>query len=106
MSPSGPLPIASFEIVRPEFLIGDAITHHVVRDFEDLVAHGDDGFLMAAMAFDPVIASLQGGPARPRGRQSRFDQRAAQISVPVSRFARVPLPAALVLAGAHGAPTA
>lgn len=52
--------MAPVEVVGARFLIRDPVTHDVVRNLEDLMAHGNDRDLVARMAFDAVIARLQG----------------------------------------------
>src|SRR5688572_26210149 len=62
--------VAAIEVIRAEFLIGHAVVHDVIRDLEDLMRHGDDRFLMAAMPLHAVIPRLQRGPVavnRPEG---------------------------------------
>jgi len=66
MSPRHAVGVSAVEIVGAEFVVRDAVAHQVVRDLEYLVTHGDDGFLMPAMAFDTKIAGLQGGVLFPR----------------------------------------
>src|SRR5438034_10837178 len=61
---------------------------------------------MAAMTLDPVIAGLERGPVGATGGESALDERPAQVTVAVPRFARPTLAGAFVLAGTHGAPTA
>ena len=50
VSARGALATAPVEVVGAEFVVRDAVAHDVVRDFEDLMADGDDGFLVTATA--------------------------------------------------------
>jgi hypothetical protein len=100
------LGVAFVEIVGPEFVVGMAITHDVVRDFEDLMAHRDDRLLVAAMPFDAVVPRLEGRPVAACGRQAGLDQGAAQIPVALPRLPAAPLAGTFVLAGTHRAPAA
>jgi hypothetical protein len=42
----GAFGVAPVEVVGSQFLIRHVVPHHVVRDLEHLVRHGNDGFLM------------------------------------------------------------
>ena len=102
----GSLAMAPIEVVGAQFLVRDAVAHDVVRDFQDLVAHRDDRFLVPAMPFDAVIPRLQRASLGAHRAEAGLDQRAAQIGIPFPRFPAPPLPGTLVLAGAHRAPAA
>jgi hypothetical protein len=56
-------------------------------DFEDLVADGKNGFLVASVPFDAIVTSLQCGAFGTRGGQSRLDQQSAQIRIPAACLA-------------------
>ena len=47
MPAHGRLGMATVEIIGPELVIGAAISHKVVRDFENLMTHGHDRFLVS-----------------------------------------------------------
>src|SRR2546421_13086577 len=55
----GAVGMPPLEIVGADFVVGDPVAHDVVRDFENLMAHGNDRFLVAAMPLDAVIPGLQ-----------------------------------------------
>lgn len=105
MPPDCTLGVPLVKIVGAEFLIGEAIAHDVVGDFENVVADGDDCLLVAAMPFDSVVPSLERRPVAARSRQASLDQGAAQIAVPLPRLPAAPLAGTLVLTRTHGPPT-
>jgi hypothetical protein len=86
MPSNGALGVALVEIVGPELVIGAAIAHDVVRDFKDLMAHRDDGLLVAAMPFDAMVPRLKRRPVASGGRQAGLNQGAAQIPVALPRL--------------------
>src|SRR5438105_3864228 len=103
--PSGrALRVTSVEVIGAQFGVRDAIAHDVVRNLEDLMAHGDDGFLVPAMPFDAVISRLQRAPFGAHRAKAGLDQRAAQVVISFPRFPAPPLPGTLVLAGAQRTP--
>ena len=69
-------------------MIGDAITHDVVRDFKNLMTDRDHGFLMSPTALDAAVERLQRRLFLAGGGSARLNERAAQVPV---RFARFPL---------------
>jgi hypothetical protein len=72
----GALGVAFVEVVRSEFVIGTAIAHDVVRDFENVATNRDDRLLVAALAFDAPAPSWSAlvsfSPASSKTLQRRF----------------------------------
>jgi len=89
--------VASVKIVCPEFVVGHTVAHDVVRDFEDLVADGNDRFFVTSMSLHSVVAGLQRGRARAGRGQSTFNQNPSQIAIRLSGSARPALARAFVL---------
>jgi hypothetical protein len=104
MPSNGALAVALVEIVGPELVIGAAIAHDVVRDFKDLMAHRDDGLLVAAMPFDAMVPRLKRRPVASGGRQAGLNRGAAQIPVALPRLPAAPFAGTFVLPGSHCAP--
>src|SRR6266542_3762215 len=75
-SPCGALAVTAVEVVGAEFVVRNAIPHDEIRDFENLMTDGDDGFLVSPMAFDAIVPGLQRGAFGPRSCQAAFDERA------------------------------
>src|SRR5439155_12511493 len=86
------LVMTAIEIVRPQFLVGHAVAHDVVGDLENLMAHGDDRLLVAALTLHAVVARLQGAVPLAGRRQGGLDQRAPQIPIALARFAAATFP--------------
>src|SRR4030095_4961186 len=105
MSSRGALGVAFIEIVCSEFVVGTAIAHDVVRDFEDVVTERNDRLLVAALAFDATVPRLERGPVAAGGRQAGLDQSATQVAVALTRLPAVPLPGTLILAWTDRGPT-
>src|SRR5215813_9268683 len=61
-----PVAVPLLEVAGAEFLIGDAVAHDEIRDFENLMPDGDHRFLVSAMALHPKVARLQRGLFRAR----------------------------------------
>ena len=74
MPSNGALGMSFVKIVGPEFVIGAAIAHDVVDAFEELMAHRDNGFLVAAMPYDAVVPGLERRPVAAWGGQTGLDQ--------------------------------
>src|SRR4030095_7825270 len=106
MPPRGAFTVAAVEVVGPQFLIGHAVAEHIEGNFQDLMADGDDRFVVPAMALHAVVAGLQRGPFGARHGLPGLDQRAAQIAVAIAEFAGAPFAGALVLARADRGPAA
>src|SRR6266446_8099128 len=106
MAANGTFGMPPVEIVRAELAVGDAVTHDVIGDFENLMPDGHDGFLVSPMALDPVVARLQSRTVLAGGGQAGLNQCRPQIAIPFAGFATAPLARAFVVAGTHGRPTA
>src|SRR5688572_4872716 len=100
----GAITVTASEVVGAELVIGDLVAHDVVRDFEHLMSHGDDRFLVPAMPLDAAVARLQCRARGARRGERAFDQRPAQKPVAVSGFPAASLPSRFVQAGTHRAP--
>src|SRR5215510_12781623 len=105
MATQSTVTVSAVEIVRAKFVIGDAVAHHVKGDFEDLVPHGKNGFLMASVPLDAIVTTLQCGVFGTRGGQSRLDQQGAQIRIPPAGLTGPALAGALILSWTRGGPT-
>ncbi len=103
MPSNSALGVAFVKIVRPQLVVGAAIAHDVVRDFEDLMALRDDGLLVATMPFDAVVPRLERRPVAACGRQAGLDQGAAQIPVALTGLPAAPFAGTFVYPG-HIAP--
>ena len=75
------VPITLRKVLRPEFAVRDAVAHHVVRDFEDLMSDREDRFLLTRMARHAPVARLERRIPGPRGGQSRFDEGGFEIPI-------------------------
>jgi hypothetical protein len=71
--------ITTSEVVGTQFVVRDAIVHHEIRDLQNLMRDRDDGFLVAAVAFDAVIARLQRGPFAVNGPQRALNELPTQV---------------------------
>ena len=54
----GPLRMSTGEVVGPQFLVGHAVAHHVVRNFENLMTDRHHGLLVPTLPLHSVIARL------------------------------------------------
>ena len=72
MPSRGAVTVPALNVLGAEFVIGDAVAHHVIRDLEDLVAGGDDGLFVAPAGFDARIAGLQARTASCARRRPRL----------------------------------
>src|SRR5262245_10151194 len=106
MTAPGPIAVVALEIGGPEFVIGDTIAHDEIRDFENLMADGDDRSLVPAMPLAPEVPRLQRRVLRPHRGLATFDQGAAQIAVALARLSAAAFPCALVLTRTHRRPAA
>ena len=75
MAAHGAVLVAPVEVVGPELVVRHAVTHDVEGDFENLMAHGHDGLLVPAMAFDSVIPRLQRSALRVARPERALNQR-------------------------------
>src|SRR5215213_11298976 len=87
VSSHGALRMTPIEVIRAEFVVRDAVAHHVVRDLENLVAHRHDRLLVPPMPLHAVIARLERGALAVDGSEPRLNQCAAQILVALPRLA-------------------
>src|SRR5688572_32776410 len=106
MATYGPLGMSPKEVVRPELVVRHPVAHDVVRDLEDLVSHGDDGFLMASLALHAMIPGLQGRVLLVHGAEGGLDQRGTEVPIAFAGLATAPFSRTLVLPRTHRAPAA
>src|SRR5207245_9796723 len=104
--PDRAVAVTEREVLRAEFLIRRGVAHDIQRDFEHLMADGDDRLFVPSLTLDAPVARLQGRPFRARRRQRTFNQRATQIAIALARLALAALARRLVQARTHGAPAA
>lgn len=85
MPTDGALGVTFVKIVGAKFVIGATVAHDVVRDFENVVTDRNDRFLVAALAFDATVSSLERGAVAAGGCQASLDQGATQVAVALTR---------------------
>lgn len=59
VSADSPFGASAIKIVGADFSVGDAISHHMKRDLEDLMTDRADDLLVAGVTFDAVILGLK-----------------------------------------------
>src|SRR5439155_23648344 len=99
-----PVSVQSVEVIVSEVPVRPAVPEKVPRDDEDRVARGNDAFLVAAPACDPVILRCQIAVSGPDGAPGALDQRRAQPAVAFTRLARLAFPRAFIVARADAGP--
>src|SRR5215468_6787797 len=100
-----PVGAAAVEVVRAEFLVGDAVAHDEEGNLEDVMAHGHDGLFVPAVPLDAQVPRLQGGAIGAASGEPTLNQGSAQIVVAVTHFPRPALAGTLVLPRTDRRPT-
>ena len=88
------------------FCIDLAALEQRVYDYENLVRHCDDRFLLAAPRYQTAVERRQEGIGLFHRRPGRLHQRRAQIAIAITEARALALASALVLPRCQPSPTA
>src|SRR5262249_28533827 len=98
--------MALLEIIRSEFVVRRLSREDVIGDRQDLMSDRNDGPLVAATPFDPLIQGGEGRRFRATRSGGGFNQRHAQRRVTMPSTRHAPFTGALFLPRTDAAPAA